>query len=107
MCPEEDVKTMEPRPDHRADMRYRHETAIMYEHYRSGRYYEGKMFNYSRGGMYFESNFAPEFGTEIFIGVENSPYTSGHDVYRAKVIRHVKLEGADSLFSYGIGVKYF
>jgi hypothetical protein len=107
MCPEEGVKTMEPRPDHRADPRYRHETAIMYEHYRSGRYFEGKMFNYSRGGMYFESNFAPEFGTEIFIGIENSPYTSGHDVYRAKVIRHVKLEGADSLFSYGIGVKYF
>ena len=98
---------MESRPDHRTAPRCRHETAIMYEHYHSGRYFEGKMLNYSRGGMYFESNFAPGIGTEVFIGVENSPYTAGHDVYRAKVIWHVKLEGAESLFSHGIGVKYF
>ena len=40
---------------------------IMYEHYKSGRYFEGRMFNYSRGGMYLESNHAPETGAEIFI----------------------------------------
>ena len=98
---------MELSPDHRADARFRHEVAIMFEHYPSGKYYEGKMFNYSRGGMYFESNFAPEIGAEIFIGVENSPYTSGHDVYRAKVIWQTRLKDAQSLFLYGIGVKYF
>ena len=98
---------MESSPDHRADRRYRHETAIMYEHYRSGRYFEGMMFNFSRGGMYFESNFAPEIDTEIFIGVENSPYTSSHDVYRAKVMWHTKLEPATSFFFHGVGVKYF
>ena len=98
---------MESRPERRADSRYRHETAIMYEHYGSGRYFEGKMYNYSRGGMYFESNFAPEIGTEIFIGVEDSPYSSGHDVYRAKVIWHTNLEYSESLFFYGVGVKYY
>ncbi|CAB1083302.1 hypothetical protein JY97_05170 [Alkalispirochaeta odontotermitis] len=94
-------------PEQRADIRHHHETAIMYEHYRSGKYYEGKMLNFSRGGIYFESNFAPEVGSEIFIGVENSPFTSGHDVYRAKVIWHANLEGAESLFFYGIGAKFF
>ena len=79
----------------------------MYEHFGSGRYFEGKMLNYSRGGMYFESNFAPEIGTEIFIGVENSPYTSGHDVYRAKVIWHFKLQDPEAVFSHGVGVKYY
>jgi len=98
---------MEFRPDHRADPRYRHEAAIMYEHYRSGRYFEGRMLNYSRAGMYFESNFAPEIGTEIFIGVENSLYSSGHDVYRARVIWHAKLQDPEALFSYGVGVKYY
>ena len=98
---------MESSPDQRATRRFHHETAIMYEHYPSRKYYEGRMFNYSRGGMYFESNFAPEIGTEIFIGVENSPYTNGHDVYRAKVIWHTKLQGADSVFFHGIGVKHF
>jgi hypothetical protein len=57
--------------------------------------------------MYFESNFAPEIGTEIFIGIENSPYTSGHEVYRAKVIWHVRLDDNTSLFFHGIGVNYF
>jgi hypothetical protein len=57
--------------------------------------------------MYFEANFAPEIDTEVFIGVENSPYTSGHDVYRAKVIWHVKLEDPEALFFHGVGVKYF
>jgi hypothetical protein len=98
---------MELSPDQRADARFRHEAAIMFEHYLSGKYFEGKMFNYSRGGMYLESNFAPEIGTEIFIGVENSPYTSGHDVYRAKVIWQKRLKDAQSLFLHGIGVKYF
>ena len=98
---------MESRPDHRTAPRRRHETAIMYEHYHSGKYFEGKMFNYSRGGLYFESNFAPEIGTEIFIGVENSPYTAGHDVFRAKVIWHVQLKDPEALFFYGVGVKYF
>ena len=94
-------------PEQRTDRRQRHEAPIMFEHYSSGKYYEGKMMNYSRGGMYFESNFAPEVGSEIFIGVENSPFTSGHDVYRAKVIWHESLEGADSLFFYGIGIKFY
>jgi hypothetical protein len=98
---------MESSPDQRATRRFHHETAIMFEHYPSERYFEGRMFNYSRGGMYFESNFAPEIGTEIFIGVENSPFTAGHDVYRAKVIWHERLQGADSVFFHGIGVKYF
>ena len=56
---------------------------------------------------YFESNFAPEIDTEIFIGIENSPDTSGHDVYRAKVMWHKKLETAASFFFHGVGVKYF
>jgi hypothetical protein len=77
---------MEPNPDQRADARSCHEASIMFEHYPSGMYFEGRMFNYSRGGMYFEANFAPEIGSEIFIGVENSPHTSGHEVYRAKVV---------------------
>lgn len=98
---------MESSPDQRADARFRHEAAIMFEHFPSGKYFEGKMFNYSRGGMYFESNFAPEIGTEIFVGVENSPYTAGHDVYRAKVIWQKRLKDGQSLFLYGIGVKYF
>jgi len=98
---------MEPNPEQRADARSYYEAPIMFENFTSGTYFEGKMVNYSRGGMYFEANFAPDVGTEIFIGVENSPYTSGHEVYRAKVIWKRRLRDAQSLFLHGIGVKYF
>jgi len=98
---------MESKPDQRDTPRFHHEAAIMFEHYASGRYYEGKMFNYSRGGMYFESNIAPGIGAEIFIGIENSPHTFVHDVHRARVIWEKKLADRQSFFFYGIGVKYF
>lgn len=98
---------MEPSADRRATRRYPHETAIMYENYPSDSYFEGRMFNYSRGGMYLESNHAPEIDAEIFIGVENSPYTAGHDVYRARVVWHTRLEDAKSFFYHGIGVQFF
>jgi hypothetical protein len=98
---------MESSPDQRDTARFGHEASIMFEHYASGRYYEGVMFNYSRGGLYFESDFAPGVGAEIFIGVENSPFTSGHDVYRAKVIWKKELSENQSFFFYGVGVKYF
>ena len=98
---------MESNPDQRDTIRFAHEASIMFEHYPSGRYYEGRMFNYSRGGMYFESDFAPKVGAEIFIGVENSPYTAGHDVYRAKVIWKQELVDRQTFYLYGVGVKYF
>ena len=98
---------MESKPDQRDFARFRHEASIMFENYPSSRYYEGMMFNYSRGGMYFESDYAPKVGAEIFIGVENSPHTAGHNVYRAKVIWKKELADRQSFFFYGLGVKYF
>jgi len=98
---------MESRPDQRDNARFNYEASIMFEHYSSGRYYEGKMLNYSRGGMYIESDFAPTVGSEIFIGIEKSPHTAGHDVYRAKVMWKKELTDSQSFFFFGIGVKYF
>jgi hypothetical protein len=106
--PKESAWKMEStRLDLRANRRYFHDTPILYEHYPSGKYFEGRMLNYSRGGLYFESDHAPQIGSEIFIGVENSPFTSGHEVYRTMVIWQTKLENAESFFLYGTGVKYF
>jgi hypothetical protein len=47
-------------------------------------------------------------GAEIFIGIENSPYTSpsfsSYECYRARIIWRKKLETA--FFKYGYGVRY-
>ena len=69
--------------------------------------HEGRMYNYSRTGMYFESDFAPQVDTDLFIGIENSPYSSEHDVRRAKVVWCRKLPDNASYFYYGVGVKYY
>lgn len=92
--------------DQRESPRVPHATTVMFENYPDGSYYEGRMVNYSRGGMCFESDFAPEVDTEIFIGAETSPYSLNHDVFRAKVAWVRRLSLADSYYLYGIGVKY-
>jgi hypothetical protein len=98
---------MDSNPEQRDDTRFYHEATVMIENYPEGKYYEGRMYNYSRGGMYFESDFAPEQGSDVFIGIENSPYSSGHDVYRARVMWCKELPDNVSFFYYGIGVKYY
>ena len=98
---------MKSNPENRDNTRFPHVSTVTYEDLERGIYSQSKMYNYSDEGLYFESDFAPKVGAEIFIGVENSPFTSGHDVYRAKVIWKKELPDKQSFFFYGVGVKYF
>ena len=98
---------MQSNPENTDTPRFEHESTVMIENYPSGQYHEGRMFNYSRTGMYFESDFEPPVGTDIFIGIEDSPYSSDHDVRRAKVMWCQRLSDNASYFYYGVGVKYY
>ena len=98
---------MDSNPENRDAPRFRHEATVMFENYPAGDYHEGRMYNYSRSGMYFESDFAPKIGSDIFVGIENSPYSAGHDVYRAKVVWCKELPEKASYFYYGVGIKYY
>jgi hypothetical protein len=64
------------------------------------------MYNYSRGGMYFEADYAPLPGTEIFIGIKDSPYDSGADLYRARIRWRRPLIKGSSVYQFGVGVRY-
>ena len=97
---------MEGIPEHRDDLRYKRKAKVLLETYPNGAYYQAKMFNFSRGGMYFESDFAPLPGTEIYIGIENSPYDFGADVYRAQVRWRKQLADEKSKYTFGVGVRY-
>jgi hypothetical protein len=97
---------MTAEPDHRSDIRIRHEADIQFENFYSENYYNARMHNYSLGGMYFEADYAPLPGTEIYIGVKNSPYDAGADFYRARVRWRTHLLPGASPFRYGVGVKY-
>jgi len=97
---------MEGGSEHRDDIRHKYKANILLETFPAGAHCEAKMFNYSRGGMYFESDYAPLPGTEIYIGIENSPYDAGADVYRAQIRWRKQLPDKKSKFNYGVGVKY-
>jgi hypothetical protein len=97
---------MEGVSEQRDDIRHKYKANILLETFSTGAYYEAKMFNYSRGGMYFESDYAPLPGTEIYIGIENSPYDAGADVYRAQIRWRKQLPNEESKFNYGVGVRY-
>jgi Tfp pilus assembly protein PilZ len=66
------------------------------------------MYNYSKDGLYFESDTPLNPGEEIFIGIENSPYCSSPDVYECyhAIIRWRKNK-TDSNYKFGYGVKFY
>ena len=92
--------------EQRDAMQVKHKASILLENFLSRTHYKAKMYNYSRGGLYFESDYAPLPGTEIYIGIEISPYDLGPDMYRAKVRWRKKLSGQGTKYAFGVGVKY-
>jgi len=92
--------------DHRVDIRIKHRAEIQFENYYSETNHTAKMYNYSRGGMYFEADYAPLPGTEIYIGVKKSPYDAAADVYHAQVRWRRQLLPGVSAYQYGVGVQY-
>ncbi|MGD8961792.1 MAG: PilZ domain-containing protein [Desulfobacterales bacterium] len=86
--------------------RVKHKANILLENLPAGTHHKAKMYNYSRGGMYFESDYAPLPGTEIYIGIERSPYDASPDIYRVQVRWRRELAATTSRYTFGVGVKY-
>jgi hypothetical protein len=86
----------------RESPRFPSSSAVMFENYGNGTCHDGRMRDHSRTGMRFETGVAPELGAEIFIGMDRSPYSAAHDVFRARV---VWLQAQP--LSYCVGVKYY
>jgi hypothetical protein len=95
-----------PNGEQRDARRVKHKANILLENFPAGTQYKAKMFNYSRGGLYFESDYAPLPGSEIYIGIERSPYDASPDIYRAQVRWRRQLDAKNSRYTFGVGVKY-
>ena len=95
-------------PEQRDDARLNYKSPVKVEDLVSGITLGARMVNYSRTGLCFETNERLQQGAEIYIGIENSPYTSpasrSYECYRAKVIWCRELETV--FFKYGYGVRY-
>ena len=98
---------MVPNLERRHKARFYHQSLITHEDLSSGILSSSRMYNFSKGGIYFESDLRLTPGEEIFIGIENSPYkphTEMYECYHAIIRWRRKLD--HSIYPYGYGVKF-
>jgi hypothetical protein len=87
--------------------RFYSEELVLVEDKRTGYRYDGKMLNYSKSGMYLESDYAPRPSRKIKIKVNSLPDFPSPQSYLAEVRWRQPLSKKASTYAYGIGVKYF
>ena len=100
-----DAQTTENQ-ENRDAARMDHVSALQIQDIESGKLHKARMFNFSKEGVYFESDSVLEPGTQIYIGIQDSPYASMPDVleyHLAQIMWRKKLK--DSFFRFGYGVK--
>ena len=98
---------MDKNPENRYNARINYKSPVMIENLNAGIIYKARMLNYSKHGLYFETDSWLQLGDEVYIGIEYSPYSDSHDTYeclRAKIMWRKKLP--TSHFKYGYGVQY-
>ena len=92
--------------ENRDTARMDHVSRVQVQDIESGKIHKARMFNYSKDGVYFESDSVLEPGMQIYIGIQDSPYAAMPDVleyHLAQIMWRKPLK--DSFFRYGYGIK--
>ena len=92
--------------DKRDSARFNCEAPVIIEADNNGDSYAGRMYNYSRGGMYVELDVPLRPETEIRIVVENNTHLPFEHPCRARVKWCDEIQGAVVLYNYGAGLQY-
>ena len=90
----------------RKSVRFEHISLLRIKTVRSGEIYKAKMFNYSKNGLYFETDSILHSGDQIRVEIQDSPFASipGElEYYRAEIMWVKELK--DSYFKYGYGIQ--
>ena len=103
--PEASKGPMSP-DEQRASQRFVYESALKVENCDSGTYTYGRMYNYSAGGIYFESDVAFQPGTRVRIEIEKPAIDLDTDDLVAMVKWCHEISAAVVLYDYGIGVEF-
>ena len=105
---------MEDRTEKRSCDRHYQEAPITVAYFNTNRYICATMLNYSEGGLYFESDFAFQPRTCIYIRIEKKmsdpPGGLFHNGFRSVALGEVKWcaeINKEESGKYGIGVKYY
>lgn len=97
---------MNSNAERRRKARFHHEAQVTLENDEIGLLHGVRMYNYSSSGIYFESNFYLQPGTELTIGINSSPLADQANVfecYRAVIKWRKFIE--ESSFDYGYGLE--
>jgi hypothetical protein len=98
---------MNSNPEKRDNTRFDYQAPIVLEDAKFGILQGARMFNYSDFGLYFETDHFLAPGTDIYIGIPNSPYTPDPDIYeRYHAIIKWRKPLKESSFYYGYGVRF-
>ena len=90
----------------RSSARIDHASPIQIKDIQTGNLHRAKMQNYSREGLYFESDSMLNSGASIYLGIKNSPFAAEPDVLeyrRAEILWRKMLK--QSFYRFGYGVK--
>ena len=91
----------------RDNTRFDYQAPIVLEDAKFGILQGARMFNYSDFGLYFETDHFLAPGTDIYIGIPNSPYTPDPEIYeRYHAIIKWRKPLKESSFYYGYGVRF-
>ena len=91
--------------DQRASKRFGYEAPLIIKNCDYGTYAYGRMYNYSRGGLYLESDAALNPGTHVRIDIEASQNGPAVDHYYATVKWCKEISAAVVLYDYAIGLE--
>lgn len=92
--------------ERRGEARTAHKSPVKIKDLKTGRYTNARLVNFSTNGLYFESNKVLRVGTELYLGIENSPFTSVsdvYDIYRVSILWRQRLKSI--FYKYGYGVR--
>jgi hypothetical protein len=92
--------------DQRGSERFNCEASVSIEDCEREKFYDGSIYNYSRGGMYLELDYRLKPGAEIRIDMEKSRIPSFPESCRARVVWCEEIPGAVVLYNYGVGLQY-
>ena len=95
-----------PVNDSRASKRFDHEAHVIIKNCDCGSYTYGRMYNYSRGGIYFESDMAFKPGSCVRVDIEDSNSGPAADHYYATVMWCKEIVDAVVLHEFGIGIEF-
>ena len=90
----------------RASKRFNHDTPLVIKNCDSGTCSYGRMYNYSQGGIYFESDTPYQVGTRVRIDIEKSKMGLEAGLYFAEVKWCVEIAAAVVLYDYGMGAEF-